>query len=608
MSEDLGELPQEVRISTRRRRKECNDTFDFILKRLQIPLSERLRISGYMTDEKRDRALYHENRYLNHLNDEELIYRINNLIANAISVSEKNRYTANNRYLYYWQKKLTETAEEISLRKSSYNFNNTTLNHLPRIGFATPKREDFRISEGKSAFYRYDKIKYLRRIQGKGEIFLRCASTVDTAQDHARNDSNELCIEVTLRVEDIRLDANNGKILPDGTKFVNLKINQKTDYYMFCLSQVYDWRLFGDFATGIDSEDPEERMGCLVISNAEEFCKRVYNSFNIHFDGTLSPTHHRYKIIGRSAFYYDPFDSEECAYLFGKEEILPFSKRMEYRYQNEFRLVIKPDYPDNFSPEYAPKDTPKLERMVFNIGSLEDISYIVEPDSMRRERNPFFMTNIFPTLLASAIGVTLPTTQQSIMFSYSVEKRAFGRVHPENLMFVERSKSGSVQIHGQEISVPIDNDRNSLVENIKTFYQILDVREHENFLILFNFSLGINGNKYRYQYRSCVPCSETSLPLIESKNIIFTFDYEFIDNLGLPDRAIEEINIDGYMYFSGNIGSEKKCATPSSYSITEAELRFFSLLTERDVKIITSFICSCHEMGWRCSELSSTTD
>ena len=56
---------------------------------------------------------------------------------------------------------------------------------------------------------------------------------------------------------------------------INLKIHQKTDFYMFCLSQVYDWRLFGDFNSGSPSSvADDDRIACLVIHDPRKLWRR----------------------------------------------------------------------------------------------------------------------------------------------------------------------------------------------------------------------------------------------------------------------------------------------------------------------------------------------
>lgn len=118
------------------------------------------------------------------------------------------------------------------------------LAHLPPLGFPIPSQVATRGDA--PALYRYDKLEYITKLQREGEIFLRCASTEDSA-GAARNDSNELCISLSLPAEDLTFEGDPLEI-QGSPKVVNLKIHQKTDYFMFCLSLVYDWRLFGDFA------------------------------------------------------------------------------------------------------------------------------------------------------------------------------------------------------------------------------------------------------------------------------------------------------------------------------------------------------------------------
>ena len=118
---------------------------------------------------------------------------------------------------------------------------------------------------------------------------------------------------------------------------VNFNIYQKTDFFMFCLSRVYDWRLFGDFSLGSDSDDPENKMSCLIITDLQEFGRRFASAATQFLEGRHSQFGHL-RVIAQDACYYDPCDAHECAPLFEKPLLLPFAKRHEFTYRARVSL------------------------------------------------------------------------------------------------------------------------------------------------------------------------------------------------------------------------------------------------------------------------------
>ena len=283
-----------VRIKVKPRHEEKSHSFDEVLQTSVLTRGDAGRLRSCTSHERLGRALYHRRRYLKHLSDDDIHLRIGYLIANVAYVSERNRYSLNNLYSTYWKTKLAHAAEELAIRNRTGGISSDMLRHLPALGFATPKETALKHDEKSNTVFRYDKLKYLWRLQTLGEIRLRCGPTLDSAVDFARNDSNELCIKLKLLSQElvIQFSSEAAASVPDEPETVNFNIYQKTDFFMFCLSRVYDWRLFGDFSLGSDSDDPENKMSCLIITDLQEFGRRFASAAAQFLEGRHSQFDH----------------------------------------------------------------------------------------------------------------------------------------------------------------------------------------------------------------------------------------------------------------------------------------------------------------------------
>jgi len=464
-----------VRIKVKPRDEESSRSFDEVLVSSISTLADAGRLRRCTSHERLARALYHRRRYLKHLSDDDIHLRIGYLIANVAYVSERNRYSVNNLYSNYWRTKLAHAAEEFAMRNGTREISSDVLRHLPALGFATPHEPTLKHGQKSNTVFRYDKLKYIRSLQSRGEIKLRCGSTEDSTVDFARNDSDELCIKLHLLKQELDMELLSETIsVREDSETMKINIYQKTDFFMFCLSRIYDWRLFGDFSAGSDPNDPENKMSCLVITDVDEFGKRFASAAAKFLKGRHSEFGEHARLIAGDVCYYDPCDSHECAPLFEEPLLLPFAKRHEFTYQREFRFVIRPDLSADFVPAYAPVDIPRFEREFIQLGSLEDISYVVPADAWAQPQRPHYLSHKDLNLLAAAMGVTLLSSGDKFRFTYSVEVKEKGRVDLQNLMSSQRFQGGSLQVHQQEIDI-VTNRAARLLTAVSDFYTVFDV-------------------------------------------------------------------------------------------------------------------------------------
>jgi hypothetical protein len=492
---------------------------------------------------------------------------------------------------------LAQSAEELAIRGDTAAIPDRVLGHLPTLGFPVP--QEVALHSARPALYRYDKLRYVTSLHRSGEIFLRCASSPNVANDAARNDSDELCVRLRLLAEDLILDTAHGTM--PGSDVVNLKIHQKTDYLMFCLSQVYDWRLFGDFGDTALTDDPKDQMACLVITDPAEFIRRFAHAIGALENPWAPFAFDGYRIASHEAAYYDPFDARECDTLFVDTDLLPFAKRREYTYQHEYRLIIRPYLPDGFVPDYPPDHVPRFSRAFLHLGSLEDISHIVHSEVPPPASSRIYLSTKEVSDLASAIGVTVPGTPDRIRFIYSVEKKELGRTSGTDLTSPKRYGGESMGgVHEQEIDVAVEPSKATALDAVAAFYRIFDIREHGNHLIEFQ-AQGPTGSPV-CRYEAHLVCGEPSDDRLEMNSLTFHFKYSFRAIDGGTALA-EEIAInDAETYWSqfNDVGSLHLC--PTYRSLMVAEMAFLTRLLDRGISLIRYEVFN-EEVG-RCSELT----
>jgi hypothetical protein len=597
----------DIRISVRPAPRGALVSFEQLLQNPIFSDEAIARLQSCLCHEQLPRANYHKRRYLKHLTEDELHLRVGYLIANVVYVSNRNRYSTNNRYCNYWRDRLAHTAEELSIRNCKKAIDPDILRHLPKLGFLTPREPALRHDPGARALYRYDKLRYIKKLHRAGEVYLRCASSEDRSNDFARNDDNELCVKLRLLAKDIELSSTSRELASrQWMEVLDFSIYQKTDFFMFCLSQVYDWRLFGDFTADAPSDDPEDRIACLVIAEPRKFASRFASAVDRFKSQHGSKFDRELQLSARSACYYDACDAQECAPLFENRHILPFAKRREFTYQHEFRFVIKPNLPEDFVPAYEPKEIPRFRRDFLNLGGLEDISYIVKSDGPPRDQRTYYLSSKNTGLLASAIGVTLPNSEDKVRFTYSVECKEKGRTDANNLIAPTRFSGGSLQVAQQQIDVPTDSSHPQLLQLVRDFYSVFDVREQGNHLIGFEF---------RYpprfcacKYRAYLPCPEPPDDELEAFPLTFEFEYAFLDQEKRVVKGNELIEIDGDTYLARFNGVGPAHRQPTYRSLLIAEMEFIRRAIEKGIDGILSYEAKSRELGYRCSEFKATGD
>ncbi len=127
-----------------------------------------------------------------------------------------------------------------------------------------------------------------------------------------------------------------------------ITIQANTDFYVYCLGESIDVRLFDDF----DNAD-----ACVVITQPEEFKARVQNAVSKQLSG--------WQFVAEPVIYFDPF------FCRVHQMVPQFWKHFRFSYQNEYRLVWLPPMPED---QWAFK---KLDHIWFDVGPLTDCAKLI---------------------------------------------------------------------------------------------------------------------------------------------------------------------------------------------------------------------------------------
>ena len=297
------------------------------------------------------RVAYRADRYLKELTAEALDQRVAGILANAMRLDDDRKlrpiwFTDENGFYrpdrdIDWLRLLTDTHTELGLR------GRLDRKLFPTIETSFPRRLDDETwcrrpdlvqqsSELRGRyirpkmFFKFGEKKWNERIMG-GRIRLRPAS--DFKNDGSKNPA--------IRDDELRFSCSDeGNILRE---------YRCDDYYVFCVSGVYDYRLYRDFKS--DS--------CLVIRDAEEFGERIRKATLLNLPTKV------FGVVNAPVVYVDPFRIEKPEQAY---EIW-LTKHFQYAYQHEFRFV------------WPPRVNLSLAPFELNIGDLSDITELIARDS-----------------------------------------------------------------------------------------------------------------------------------------------------------------------------------------------------------------------------------
>jgi len=280
------------------------------------------------------RQQYRTQRYMNHLNYNELQQRAKDIIGNYLVLSNKGKISllelCNNGG--YWIELFTHILEEFQLRFGPYpaGFPKDFMQkvRVPNLKHPLTAKAIKAIKKHKlqscSYLFKYGQYSHLSDALKHGKIRISPASSVNDPTLNLAINDNELQLTIQPNPSNIRLTLKpkNGqtKELKNIHKFTFTE-HSKTDYYFYCLSSFLSPQLFLDFGYN----------ACLCIKDPKRFLKSILSNFKNSFP--------QWQNRNTQVSYIDPLKTP-----INNIDVF-FSKHFRYAYQKEYRIVWLPPAP-----------------------------------------------------------------------------------------------------------------------------------------------------------------------------------------------------------------------------------------------------------------------
>ena len=305
-----------------------------------------------MTRQEYIEKQYCVNRYLQHLSLKDLIQRTKDVLAIYCVLNEQGRIGLRpiNGEGEYWATLFIHIMTEMDLRKAT--FPDGFLEDAPLVNPTwpeIPKPVDAikRIKLSGDYLVKYGEQRYLRPMFERGRLRIApAASYNDPSLNQARKDS-ELEVSILLDPSETKIELVNQHTLESERTIeaignITATIDCTSNYYVYCLSMVYDARLFDDF----------EADCCVIIHQPLRFVERLYKEFSQRFPGWTGQA--------TGVVYYDPLIIDRMP------SSVFFHKHFRYAYQKEYRIVLRP-----------PNSEKRFEPFFVELGSLEEYCDLV---------------------------------------------------------------------------------------------------------------------------------------------------------------------------------------------------------------------------------------
>jgi hypothetical protein len=307
------------------------------------------------------RQQYRLRRYMEHLNEDDLQKRANDIFINLTLLNEDAKISLpklssdTEKWIILW----THLLEEFVIRFGPYpaGFTNGFMKDVripdPRSPNAPKAAKAVKVTSLPQGDYlfKYSKAKYLKSLLSEKKLRISSAASYDDPSLNPAIRDEELEISINPLPSEIKAKAYNGKtgkyksnIQP---KNIVYTARAKTNYYVYCLSLSFTPRLFFDF----------DADACLVIQKPNDFQEMILSSFEskmLNWSGG-----------GESVNY---IDSLNCPMM----DIDIFSsKHFRYSYQKEYRLIWLP-----------PEPKQKLDYVWIDVPDINEYCYLINLEEM----------------------------------------------------------------------------------------------------------------------------------------------------------------------------------------------------------------------------------
>ncbi len=302
------------------------------------------------------RRHYSANRYLRHLTDDAVRQRFTDTFLNLSLLTPKGQYglgSPADPSVQRWMIRFSQVLQELEMRfgPPPNGFSGATpMEPLPDfVGELGQKAANVLTDRGLRPgefLIKYGRPDHMTALVRNGQIRIQPASFFKGAQLNGavRDDEMSLLMSIVVGASEevpLQISGEGGARRFESEQIVELNFEAQSDYWIYCLTQSAEPRLFVDF----------DASACVIIKNPKEFRERVI------FSALSRMGSHRHSY--GNVYYVDP-------HLPQKVESVEFAKHFRYTYQRESRFV------------WIPRDPPeRFDYIDIEIGSLEDIAELI---------------------------------------------------------------------------------------------------------------------------------------------------------------------------------------------------------------------------------------
>lgn len=265
------------------------------------------------------RKEYSKNRYLKHLSQKQLDERGKYLIENITTLEPNGKIGArpvNSVVGYKLWMLFTHSLQELVHRNSFFSEMFLLESYLPKSNIELRDRlvQVFNLyNKNKPHLIKYGKMEWIKTQK------VSLASTFNDPSLNLARVDDEMKVVFLPDPNEVQLTQMNGTPI-NGILSAEIHLAIDRDYYIYCTSHTFDYRLFNDF----------EADCCLFIYDSERFSTDLLNAV----ETAVAVEDYAYKKVS----YFDPVKPDKMY----KDVSIEFHKHIRYLYQNEYRHVFIP--------------------------------------------------------------------------------------------------------------------------------------------------------------------------------------------------------------------------------------------------------------------------
>jgi hypothetical protein len=310
------------------------------------------------------RLQYREDRYLRDLSNSELFARAGDLMTVTL-VHSRDGTIGPSPISENKMKRFTHVLEELVIRGLNHRQPGIVeAMRAPRPNSPKVKRA-LQILAGKSwpnpVLVKFGERKFMASLLLKGQGRVSLAKTYnDPSLGYARaDDESQISVFVhpmdAHRLMAVEHDPNGSHGVGVDVPYlgsVRVDLQATGDFYVYCMAESCDVRMFDDFTTATSDVDT-----CVIITRPDQFRARIREAIAAKLPA--------WKFLDCPVMYVDPF--------FGRvHKVAPqFCKHFRFEYQKEQRLLWLPPDPDHATKPASP------DHLHFELGPLTDCAELI---------------------------------------------------------------------------------------------------------------------------------------------------------------------------------------------------------------------------------------